>query len=150
MQGGGPPNGRSRRGAAARHQPDWKAWLPALATCAVIIFASGAAVLYMRLQAARTDPDRLPANPQNAGTPVSAGGTAQLAGAKEQAGPRPAQAGDASTQASPTAPGVLPPEPPRLSDQAEHLSDAELHGGWKLTWEVGTAVLGSCCAAQCR
>ena len=133
MQGGGPPNGRHRRGGQPRHQPAWKDWIPALATCALIVFVSGAAVLHLNLQASRIGPDRLPATRQPTGAP-SSGGTAQLTGEASQAGTN--QASDASAPASLNAPLVLPPEPPRLSDQAEHLTDAELHGGWKLTWEV--------------
>ncbi|PRW59635.1 putative prolyl 4-hydroxylase 10 isoform A [Chlorella sorokiniana] len=92
--------------------------------------------MYLNLQASRTDPDRLSAAHQPTDAPGSVGGTAQLAGAKQQASPSPAQANDASAPAGLNAPLVLPPEPPRLSDQPEHLSYEELHGGWKLTWEM--------------
>lgn len=143
MQGGGAPNGRHRRGGQPRQQPAWKCWIPALATCAVIIFVSGAAVLYLNLQASRTGPDKLPATHQPASASSSGDSTAQLAGEASQAGPNHWQASDASAAADPNAPLVLPPEPPRLSDQAEHLTDAELHGGWKLTWEVGRAACGT-------
>lgn len=139
MQGGGPPNGRHRRGAQPRHQPAWREWIPALCICAGLIFVSGAAVLYLNLQASRSEPRKLPGTHQPAGAPSSGGSNAQLAGAEGQSAQgsdAPAQASDASPAASPITVPVLAPEPPRLSDQAEHLTDAELHGGWKLTWEV--------------
>ena len=132
MQRGG-ANGRHRRGAPAP-QNGWKYWVPALATCALLIFVSGAAVMYLSLQSSHGKAGSLATSRPPADAPASADAAAQLAGAPVLARPVPATPVDAPALPSP--PAVLPPEPPRLSDQAERLSDAELHGGWKFSWEV--------------
>lgn len=128
-------NGRFRRGAPA--PPDgWRDWVPALAVCALLIFVSGAAVMYLSLQASHGKAVGLATSRQTADAPASTDAAAQLAGAPALASPVPVTAADGPSLPSPPATAVLAPEPPRLSDQAEHLSDAELHGGWQFSWEV--------------
>lgn len=137
-----------RSSAHPRPQTFWE-WGPALAVCAIFVCACLAGVLSIHLSLedrhrqgrqpivaerrsqATAQAGALPPGTATGGAATGAGSAAQLQGS----GLTQATASQGAGQGAGQAASVVVDQ--RLSDQAEKLSEAELHGGWRLTWEVG-------------